>query len=347
MNKLDLDLKNIIVQLPKVPESRNYWMVRTDEGKLYQYFVENNIIGIKLNDVSLLKLLEIREQYAYGRSNKTYDYKGLYSELEGIVIKKYKRKLRESFGKELTKLKTKITRTVRQIFKITFEMKVGDYVVIPSKDSAFISIGYINSKEVKSSDQTAICRDVEWTTHKRRLEVDINFNKLFFSHQAITNITKKYSDVILRELYDFYIIGDEAHSVLNITRTGNINAYQESAFNYKLLELIREFLYVNDLNYNLSQISTIVNLNSPGKRKWWGKAEIVFIVGLFLTIIIGGKTRVANKELNTETSGIVTEINKYLDSKKRREVVDELVDHADSMSLEKQKVLLELIDKLE
>jgi hypothetical protein len=344
MNQLLESLEEISNSLPYIPSSQNFWLNRTNDGLYYESFIDNEIIGLDINELKLSELDKIRKIYTLKNGNVRYD--GVQLAIKELVHSKNSRKIREApKGAKRSAEISRLTMVANQIFNFAFKIKKGDFVIVPSHGSKTITIGRITEKYIDNDTTYPLQRKIEWLNSHSKSGLDPNFYRLFFTQQALTNINK-YKDVVLRTTYDFYSDEESSHLVLNVSTRNKINAVDEAAFTFKFLDLLDGYMKENSLPYNIADLSMIVNLNSPGKKKFFGPRAIIFSAAVLMLFIVGGGLKSKNGSHSLKTGGIIQSWSDYLTDSKKREIADELIKRSDSLSIEQQKVFLELIKVL-
>lgn len=344
MTDLQYQLEEIVRSIDSIPDSRGFWLNRTNQGEYYDSFKDNGIIALNIDDISLAQIADIRKRVSDPRGRPIYHM--AQTAIQELIYIKNKKKLIETPKERRNTVKSQLTLTANQIFHFSFLVKKGDFVVIPSTNSKDISIGRVAEGQLDNPTHFPLQRKVEWIETYKRETLDPNFFRAFFSRQALTNMNK-YRDVVLRTLYDFYFDGENAHLVLNLGAPGKISFKDESSFLYNFIQLLDDYFEVNDLPYSVNDLSTIVNLNSKGKRKLFGPRTTIFMAGMLLLAAVGGGFNQKGSTVSLKTEGILKSMSDFLNEKKRREIADHLLKKSDSLSLERQNTLIKLIQELD
>ncbi|MCU0351780.1 MAG: hypothetical protein MUF43_13285 [Flavobacterium sp.] len=290
--ELDLFIKNI----NDIPSSKGYWLVRTNSGLFYESFREKNYIGIEHREIKLSEIESISKQFPNDYNN---------------IIKEFKNKIRDKIiqptlekNDEIVTLR-KISLLSNQIYKFVFELKKGDVVIIPSENSDIISFGivkesYINNIERDDiSKELILKKNVEWIKDVKRNRLDPNLYKIFFAHQAINDI-KNYNEVIERVLNDFFILDNEAHLIINVEKEGKVSAVDLFGLGYGILELVKEFSDLHNLDINTDDLDVTVNINSPGSINLKSAIKkTTLTTGLILLFFGGGYKGKDGTEITT------------------------------------------------
>lgn len=286
MNKLEESINNITSKIQVIPPSRGYWVNRTEDGTLYEIFRKNNIIGLNLNEIPISTLNEIRKANTL-KSGRIRNYDNVQKQLIDFYRNHYARQIRETPKEKRSSYTATVTKKANQVFNFVFKLKKGDYVAIPSSNSEFITIGRVSTAYIDNSNYIHLQRTVKWIKTYRKTSLDVRIFQVFSSHLALYDISK-YKDVILRTLYDFYFESEEGNFVINLGNDGKISFQEEAKFLYFFNQLFTDYLKSNDLPYSIDDLSTIVNLNSKGKRKLFGIKNTTFLAAFFMTVILDG-----------------------------------------------------------
>ena len=62
-----------ILNIEQIPKERNYWLIRTESGKFYFDFLENNYVSIgwdEFSDINIFKNTDEKKTRIYIQSNK-------------------------------------------------------------------------------------------------------------------------------------------------------------------------------------------------------------------------------------------------------------------------------------
>lgn len=327
---LESNIENFYSSVPVIPQGKNYWLIRTLSGNLYETFVERNFVAIGYNEISLEAIHTINRS-SIDESDKLEDIKSL-------IVDTYENEKRPGL-------------IASQIYKFTYKLKKGDVVVIPSKDLGYVSFGVITVTPLLSIDFTKNddCdfyrrKSVKWLKHIKRNELDPLLFKMFFSHNTINDITG-YGSIIESTLNNYFIKDDEEYVVFNIERNEDISAIDLFQLGFYLLKLTEEFYIKNGLDFDIDDFDVKVNLNSKGKLKFikkYGKGA--FILALITIFINGGGGKVSYKDFNFEISsdGLIQKIIDYQNNEFDRKMVEEIKESMDSLQIENPNDALEL-----
>lgn len=251
--------------IPQVDPSRNYWLVRTSSGTHFADFQFNNYIAIGWDKITIDLMINNDEktvkriiESVYGTSRTQNDED---EDDDG-----------NGTGK-ITTIYNKISRFVK-------ELKKGDVVIIPSKNSAYLGFGVITSDAYedvtyieryageKSDSEIKPCsfykrRNVKWLKVVPKHEADIYLLKSLSSHHSISSIND-CKLFVNRTLYDFYSIDNEVHAIFRTENPKAMSFRELKEFVDSLSELLDQVSKKCDLRYNPDDISVKLNIHSPG-----------------------------------------------------------------------------------
>lgn len=321
-------------------EKRNYWFVRTQKGTYYEDFINDNFIGIEWDKISDLNFIrQIKEE-----------------DLKVEVSKQYLEIDRPGY-------------VASQIYKFCNCMKKGDIVLIPSKESKWITIGelleddaYIQEKEQldfqefldnfydsedESAEKTLLLkrRKVKWLKSLKKSELDPYLYSIIYSHNAIVD-ANPYSLFIDRMLSQFYLKGDEGYFTYKINKKYNIPYSNMLSFlnnNDKLMDYINNKF--PELNFNKNDIILKVNVQSKGPVQLKSKIMWILICGVAITALFGAHFdfEFLGAKVDIETEGLPKLISTISESiQKNKETDPELKEIIEAFQKDKENLELEL-----
>jgi len=348
LNNLEESIVKIASKIQVIPVSRGYWVNRTEDGTHYDAFVDKSIIGLNLNEIPVSKLDKIGKDYTL-KNGRIGNYDKVRAQIVDFYHNHYARKIRETPKQKKASVTANITKKANQVFNFVYKMKKGDYVAIPSSNSEYITIGRISNSYIDNSTYIHLQRAVEWIGTFKKTALDVRIFQVFSSHLAFYDITK-HKDVILRTLYDFYFENEEGNFVLNLGKNGKISFQDEAKFLYFFNQLFTGYLESNNLPYSIDDISTIVNLNSKGKRKLFGVPYTTFLAALFMTVVLEGDS-IREDEYNENISTVTNSMKDYLVNGDGTITGQELKQSAEEMNVDKQdffkKILRQTSEELD
>lgn len=309
-----ININEIIENLPIVNPSRQYWLVRTESGDYYEEFRDKNYIAIGWNEIPLSDISSMNADPTN----------------EGLLIR-IKNKLidNDDFDTERGK-KSSQSKAIAQLLKFTYELKRGDIVVIPSSNSDYLSFGEILETPV-FVEYGGICpfakrKRVLWIKKDiRRLSLDSNLYRFIYAHQTINNVTE-YSEYINTTLFDFYTINGRASLVLRVRKNDDFDSFGIGTLYSDLLYFMKEFSIYNGEEIKSGDINVKFDLQSPGTIIFFGIVVAALICLGVMTILSGGEGNFeidpANQKIkfNFKSNSFLEKLSVFLNEKQDRKV---------------------------
>lgn len=346
-----MDLNKIVDELTenidKIPDSKKYWLIRTQSGSLYDSFIENNYIGLDHHEVSLEALARMRKMAKKNR--------GLFQdEIKQSVQHHY-----NSLDKPIDVSPQRIGLISGQIFRFYNDVKVGDIVIIPSSNSDLVSFGTVESSDIavfseeesRKIDTTQFLnKKVKWITEFRRHSLDPNIFRMFTAHHAISDVSR-YAAVIERSLNDFFILDDDAHLIINVQQEDDLKARSVFGMGHNFLELFDEIVKELKLEgVSSNDLEITVNLNSPGKIDLKSNIKkTTLVAGLILLVCGGGYTTADGTSLKTDGIKVLLDaISDYRDRNQDRDMQMEIFNrYKDSLNVKSPDDLIKLMKQVD
>lgn len=313
--ELNKDLLYQQLKIPKVDE-RNYWLVRSNGGEYYEDFFIHKYIAIAWDYVDLNTM-----------NKKTED------EIKALIDLNEK-SLPTKTDLTEEELNAGIVTTIyNKIYRFTKEFNIGDVVIVPSKNSEFISIGIIESEvfedtkylsdylEENPLTEIKLCpyfkrRRVHWLRQINKSKLDIYLIKAFSSHHAISSINE-YAEFIDRNIYPIYVKGEEIHSTIHAGHPNGLTLRELVDLSTNFEKSIIDLSEQCNLKYNEKSYYIKVNIHSPGLLEIIGHgAEAICALSIFMFslnhLINGGKTKIGFKSDEKSTEFFVESESKGL-----------------------------------
>jgi predicted Mrr-cat superfamily restriction endonuclease len=335
--------------LPSIDSNKKYWLVRTKAGELYDTFRSNSIVALNHNEVSLSDISAIND-FAAGDPNKKH-----IAIKSRVLIEHEKRMQIDSEDGIDTR---RVSLISSQIYKFIYEMTKGDTVLIPSYNSDIISFGIIQESNIgnfgpdelrKINSDAILKKRVKWIADLKRLDMDPYLFKMFTAHQAINEVGQ-YADVIERSIGDFFILDDEAHTIINVENEKDIPAVDLFKMGAEILSLVDEISAYFDLDISSKDIQVTINLNSPGKIDLKSRIKkTTIILGLILLVAGGGYEDKAGHSFKTDgLPGIIKAIDEFMSNRHQRNTQAELVNaFKDSIKVKNPEDLIKLLKQFD
>lgn len=322
------DLNSIVKSLTKSIEGdRQYWLVRTMGGDFYKQYVNGEYIAIGYNEVSKEDIETIIKT-----GEKAQELLK-----EKIKIIDIDEEINESYA-------------AAHLLKFHKDMKIGDVVVIPARNSKNIQIGYIDSdvyEDKKTVYFTGNCpfikrRKVEWIKEVSRDKLNPKLQLMFGSRHIISNIGD-YSEYIDTFLNDFYIKDDKGYLVLRVKNENDIAA-NDLTLIADLLHFVDDFSKENNLETSSDDLNIKLSVQSPGDILFYAtQPGSLILIGLLIVLITGGGIKAEKIGLDIGTKGLITAINEWLDRKKDRKAKEAIIKKLNNLEIEDPKDLLEFL----
>ncbi len=288
-----------ILNIEQIPKERNYWLIRTESGKFYFDFLENNYVSIGWDEFSDINIFKNTEE----------------KKLKEHIASVYKDEKRPGY-------------IYNQIRRFMFDIKKGDMILIPSENSSQIAFGLVQETffirdTISNTTNIKIpkcnfkkCIKVEWKSKIFKEKFDPYLKMLLFTHTTITDIND-YKGYINRLLYSNYILDDMIHVTFNITTKDNINAVELLNFlNLISKESIDVFNQVTGSNFKKDTVDVKLNVQSPGPIEFIGYAiGGILVISIINAFLFGIKLDVELFKIvkfNIENEGLITYILKFI-----------------------------------
>ena len=273
-----MEIKELVI--PLLEEKRNYWLVRTEGGLYYEDFSLNDFIAISWNEID-----------SHANTNE-FSKKDIYNTLKNVSPYNESEESKE-------KLKRNSNRIANTINKFIFEIKKGDIVMIPSQNSSQINFGEVLEDQIYydkgtstfEEDNIEPCpyikrRKIKWLKKVHRRNLDPKLFSLFYSHHTISMADKKtYASYIDRTIDSLFIKGENAHLVLEVTNTNDINAYTFSSLIQNSIKLVDSLSLPLNENLNGKLIKVKANVQSPGPIELFGPIKEILLLAAFVVPI--------------------------------------------------------------
>lgn len=262
------------IDIPEIPSTRRYWLIRTERGKFYRDFKENGYVALgwdyftNLDDLKNAALAsQVREK------------------LTGIFKKVYPDEKRPGLA-------------INQMIKFVTDIAIDDVVIIPSVNSNEISIGVVSSSpytESPSFNNTS-CLDIEkpeyeecrfikrirvnWLTKIKKTNIDLRLAKLLNARNTITN-ADIYSHFIDRSIYALYYKNGNVHLTLYVEKKEDVTVDEFA----ELLSSINGLVNAYSIPREHKTLSIKSRVESPGPVEFFGGA---ISVSLIAAVVVGG-----------------------------------------------------------
>lgn len=259
-----------------------YWLVRPGiNGLCFDSFKKDSVIAIGWDRIGKIDENESLVSLENVRHLVSQQYSDLLSKKE--TQREYRRKVSDIASK---------------IYRFTYELKKGDYVICPGDESVLIGmvcgdVRIVNGKYNSSNEiddeyigELNKVRDVKWIKeiNKHRLEPNIKL-ELRVVHGLSQVNNEQVITEINRSIYSLYSYNNKTHSVFRIKNEEEIDFFKYANF----IACVNS-VYKNVNNEN-EQLFIKTNINSPGPIEFIGKTQrIVFRCTRIVDIVLNNKS---------------------------------------------------------
>ena len=249
----ELDFLNYInnFEVPVIPYTTRFWMIRTKKGYFYNEFISKRFVALAWNNIT--------EAADFSESSR--------ESLKDDILMEFKEIQRPST-------------VINKCFSFIHEIKKGDILVIPSAKSSYITFAtagdyFEDETKTVELERNIIYRidnhdvdisDVSCPYKKRRHiallrtvkneELNYSLCRAISNYHGLSNLDS-YAKPILNALYNYYMLGNDISLVYSVKKQTPIGPRSINSLLYGTTELLS--LIVPEEN-----ISTQVSLNSPG-----------------------------------------------------------------------------------
>ena len=267
------------IDIPEVPSTRRYWLIRTERGKFYRDFKENGYVALgwdHFTNLDDLKSAALASQVK--------------EKLTGIFKKVYPDEKRPGLA-------------INQMIKFVTDIDIDDVVIIPSANSNEISIGIVTSAPYTESPgfNNTSCLDIEkpeyeecrfikrirvkWLTQIKKTNVDLRLSKLLNARNTITQ-ADIYSHFNDRSIYALYDKNGNVHLTLHVEKKEDITVDEFAELLSSITGLVNA--YDNLVEHKTLAIKSRVE--SPGPLEFIGDpVSIALIAAVIGYLKYGGK----------------------------------------------------------
>ena len=292
-----------VLQIPSISPTRHYWIIRTNGGDYYEDFVLHQYISIAWDYVTL-NILNTQDEDAIKRLIE--EYESLTSTVKDDIDD-------DSDGTT----KGTITSIYNKICRFVFEIQKGDIILIPSKNSDYITIAEVTGDTyersnyvedyLKENPDTELhpcpyCKRRKITTLKTisKSEMDIYLAKGFNSQHALSNMDE-YAPFIDRTIYGIYSKGDQIHTTIHAGHPNGLTLKELVTLSSSLEESANSLAEQCGVEFDSSNIEIKLNIHSPGLIELIGAVSGAVVVLSLLVfsinnLINGGKVSLSYKK---------------------------------------------------
>lgn len=233
-------------------DDNNFWIVRAEGGKYFDDFLDDKYIGIRYNKVTIKSLIENKDDLMPSVDTVKNVYKAAYNN-------------RKPLNKSS---KQKLTEHAKQSYLFTFEMKIGDIVLVPNKNSKHFALGVVISKPYDESEnhikerKANYClkakpsnyikrRKINWISIIYRKDIPDKLSWILSTHQTIINASSA-REQLMPLVYPIFKYNDKYYLRVFSNKGENLTLKDWS-------------MLVDSNNSNIDQRITLkADIHSPG-----------------------------------------------------------------------------------
>jgi hypothetical protein len=305
---MDIFFEGKLTEVKKIPQTRQYWFIRTYGGEAYKDYLTNDYVGLGVNEVPLSYI-----------KNASFEDLSSYSTLQTYLDKNTEYK------------KTQATRIANQLILFNREVSIGDCVFMPSRNSENLAFGTIESEMfvVKNTGQIQVKgkmmdlpekrRKVKWEKTISKDDPTNDLKPLTASHYGITN-ANYYSETIESVLSSLFEKDNHTCLVIQIKQDEAINAFDLNRFLSSITYFYEEFCMEAGIEIN-EDLTIKIKLQSRGKMLLTAltAAGIIGLAGL-IVLCNNNKLKIdlKNEQIEGSSDGLLKSYNDFLDRKEAR-----------------------------
>lgn len=277
-------VEQLVKQVSEIPSKTEYWFVRTDYGDHFDTYYENGFIAIGWNNITLEELKDPNSD----------------EKIRNKLIKS------ENLDPSKKMTKGKLTSIINKLHSFV-NLKKGDVIIIPSRNSSRYAFGIIQSSQVYIDTEKSFDCDyykrkkVKWVAIRNTSQLDPNFYTIRFTQHTISKIND-YSAYIDNVVSPLYRKNNNTHFVIDIKTTQDINVNSLIT----LIDGIQTLTSSINQHFNLSEEidknAIRLHLQSPGQIEFkllGGKSLIMLVAVLSLTCCNDPNPHINLPELDT------------------------------------------------
>lgn len=314
-----------IFNIPVASDTQQVWFIRTSGGDYYDDFRFNNYVAIGWDKIPAEWIIK-KPLFSRNDEEKDTDES---KPLLPLSEKEFKRRVSTLYPDE-----SRPGLVYGQLNSFYNVMRVGDWIVIPSKSTQDLTIGILG--DILHEDvERKIIPDNDYEncayTHKRSVawqreipaSYDIYLQRSLRAQQTISNITD-ISGLVFRHLYPVYVVNNEVRVTFQKTTEDELNALSN-------IELIGSVISIADQIASLYKVEPFnkdftmkTAVGSPGIIELiipMLSSSAPMVLGAIMLLLLLGKYD-SEKGISTGLTTIFNMVNKHLNDSKERKLKD-------------------------
>ena len=230
--------------IPVIPDMQSIWFFRTKGGQLYFDFSINNFIGLGWDKISKDIILDKK-----------------------ISEKEKKERIEEKYPE-----KSRPGLILSQLDVFYNQMKIGDFILIPSHGTDKIHIGKLGDlvanvehKDVSIPYRTCDAKHMRSVTWIKEFNLgqDIYLFKALRAQQTISNISKT-SNLVLRNMFSCYVTDEEIHFTVHKQTNTNYSLSSSYELTSAIMGIVTDVSVLYEQHDARDRISIRTAVGSPG-----------------------------------------------------------------------------------
>lgn len=328
-------LEELFKQSQLVNSESQYWLVRSMGGDYYKEYITRGYIAIGYNEISLN---EIKLATTYG--DKAIEELKLIAESKNIKSKNNNDE--EEFNAQYASV---------QLLKFYRDMKIGDIIIIPGKNSDNVAIARIESnayEEEKVSKLTGVCnfskrRRIKVINKMFRSKLNPKMQLMFSSRHIISNVDR-YAQYIDSCISDYYQKDGYTFLVLRVEEENSISA-NDFGLIPELIKLLEDYIDEKKIGSPVEDVKMKTCVQSPGDILMYAPSwEMITLIGMFIMLLKGGEISCSKQDgFKFKTGTILQSVSEFLDRRRDRKFKESIRKKLDNMKIETPKDLTEIM----
>ena len=315
-----------IFGIPVASETQQVWFIRTSGGDYYDDFCLNNYVAIGWNEIPAEW---VTKRPSFPKANDS-DTEVKEEPLLPLSEQEFKRRVSTLYPEE--KRPGLVYGQLNTFYNV---MRVGDWIVIPSKSTQDLTIGILGDIITGDIIDRKIIPDNEYAhcgyTHKRSVvwqkelpaSYDIYLQKSLRAQQTISNITD-ISGLVFRHLYPVYVVNNEVRVTFQKTTDDELNVLSNLDLVSSVIDIAEQIAGLYKVEPFSKDFTMKTAVGSPGIIELiipMISSSAPIVVGAIMFWLLLGKFN-SEKGTSSGLATIVNMVNKLLNDKKERELKD-------------------------
>lgn len=303
-----MEIGKIIDKVEKVSSNTKYRFIRTEKGKLFEQFTQENHVAIGWDYITLHKLKssspnEIKEQIAK----------------------------REDLNIDSPRGKSASTLSYNKLMMF-LELSKGDIVICPSRNSDWLAFGQIiddKTFEDVNAERFLKRRKVKWFKIIQMDDLNPIFYQVKSNHHTISSVDR-FAPHIDRVIGNLYQKHNNTHYVLNVGKEENISFDELNDLMDNVKKLLVKINLEFSLEENPEEFYIKINLQSKGALELIKSGKSLAVLAFILSIT--SCTNADNPAKNEQDS----RIDKFMTE--NRELLNKTTSSIDSLRINTEEL---------